>query len=157
MEKAATRILVKRPSRGRPPKLQPGEKALLFLIARMEGKSNRDMEVLLSLLAPFLDKSVSYKYIERLYSDREVKLVLHNLFTLLIEEEGCSGKLAGDGTGYSLSVERHYRSDPEKSGRDYRYAFRFVDLETGMYVAYSYSCKSEMEAFKPGVRGPRRT
>ena len=42
---------------------------------------------------------VSYKYIERLYSDPEVKLALHNLFVLLLKDEGTSGDLAGDGTG----------------------------------------------------------
>lgn len=44
-------------------------------------------------------------------------------------------------------MKKHYRSSPKKEGRDYRYVFRLIDLETGMYVGYGYSSKSEMEAF----------
>ena len=90
---------------------------------------------------------VSYKSVERLYSDEEVKLALHNLFLLLLEDEGVSGDFAGDGSGYSLTVEKHYRKNPRKTGGDYRYAFRLIDLQTGMYVGHGYSSKSEMEAF----------
>jgi transposase len=54
-----------------------------------------------------LELTSANKYIERLYIDLEVKLALHNLFVLLLKEEGTSGDLAGDGTGYSVSVENH--------------------------------------------------
>jgi transposase len=53
----------------------------------------------------------------------------------------------GDGTGYSLSVTRHYRTDTSKKGRGYLYVFRVIDIDTGLYVTVGYSNTSEMEAF----------
>ncbi len=73
---------------------------MLFLFARLTQKSNRDVEAILSLLGPVFDVNVSYKTIERLYSDEEVKMVLHNLFLLLLDREDISGDCAGDGPGY---------------------------------------------------------
>jgi len=99
------------------------------------------------LLQPLFDTAVSYKTVERLYSDEEVMLVLHNLFILLLKDEGVSGDMTGDGTGYSVTVTKHYRSDPQKKGRDYKYVFRLMDLKTGMYVGNGYSTISEMRAF----------
>lgn len=148
VEKAAAQLEVDRPSRGRKPKLSPAQKTMLFLFARLTQKSNRDMEAMLALLGPVFDVEVSYKTIERLYSDEEVKLVLHNLFLLLLDEEGVSGDCTGDGTGYSLQTGKHYRNDCKRQGNKYRYVFRLVDLKTGMYIAYGYSNKSEKEAFR---------
>ncbi|RLJ01010.1 MAG: hypothetical protein DRP06_00430 [Candidatus Aenigmatarchaeota archaeon] len=66
---------------------------MLFLFARLMNKSNRDVEDILELFEPFFGISVSYKTIERLYSDEEVKLVLHNLFILLLKDENLSGDI----------------------------------------------------------------
>lgn len=110
------------------------------------------MADLLAFLGPVFDVSVGYKTIERLYSDEEVELVLTNLFVLLLEETGVSGQVAGDGTGYSLEAGAHYRSDPGKSEQGYRYVFRLVDIETGMYVGYGYSDTSEKAAFRKAIR-----
>ena len=93
-------------------------------------KSNRDVEELLLLFEPLFEFEVSYRYIERLYSDDVVKLALHNLFVLLLGDEGISGSFSGDGTGYSLSIAKHYRSDPEKKEKN-GYVFRTIDIETG--------------------------
>lgn len=136
---------------GRPKSLDLVQRAMLFLFTRMMGKSNRDVEEVLELFEPLFGFKVSYKYVERLYSDEEVKLVLHNLFMLLLQDEGVSGDLAGDGTGYSFTVEKHYRSDPKKHGKDYNYTFRLIDINTGMYVGFGYSRKSEMDAFKKAM------
>ena len=125
---------------------------MLFLFARLMNKSNRDVEELLELFEPLFGFKVSYKSVERLYSDEEVKLVLHNLFLLLLDEKEVSGDFSGDGTGYSLTIENHYRSNPRKKGRDYRYVFRLIDLKTGMYVGFGYSSKSEMKAFHKAMR-----
>jgi len=150
VEKAAS--MIKRASTaGRPEKLNPAQKTMLFLFTRLMNKSNRDMELVVELLKPLLKEKVSYKYIERLYSDEEVMMVLHNLFVLLLEEENISGNLSGDGTGYSLMITKHYRSDPKKKGRDYRYVFRMIDLNTGMYVAWGYSDVSEMCAYNKAM------
>jgi len=87
-----------------------------------------------------------------LYSDEEVKLALHNLFILLLREEGVSGEFAGDGTGYSMTITRHYRSNPKKKSKDFRYVFRIIDVETGMYVGFGYSNRSEKDAFARAMK-----
>lgn len=154
VEEAAANIQIVR-GRGRKPNLNPAQKTMLFVYARLSDRSNRDMAALLALLGPVFDVEVSYKSIERLYSDEEVALVLHNLFLGLLDEVGVSGHTAGDGTGYSLQAGSHYRSAPQKETDDaekpYRHVFHLVDLETGMYVAYGYSDVSEKAAFRKAI------
>ena len=77
---------------------------------------------------------------------------MHNLFILLLKDEGVSGEFSGDGTGYSLAITKHYRSNPKKKGKDFRYVFRIIDLETGMYVGFGYSAKSEKDAFEKAMK-----
>ncbi len=137
---------------GRPKKLDLTTRTMLFLFARLMNKSNRDIEDILVLFQPIFGVQVNYKYIERLYSDLEVKLVLHNLFLLLLKDEPISGELSGDGTGYSLSICNHYSQLPRKSGRKFRFVFRIIDLDTGMYVGLGYSHKSEMKAFNQAMK-----
>jgi len=156
VKEAASKIDVERPKRGRKQKLDPAQKTMLFLFARLTEKSNRDMEAILSMLGPVFDVDVSYKTIERLYSDDEVEMVLHNLFLLLLEKADVSGDCSGDGTGYSLQTGKHYRSESKKNGKKYRYVFRLVDLKTGMYIGYGYSNKSEKEAFRKAVKFVKR-
>lgn len=132
---------------GRPNALSLEQRTMLLLFARMMSRSNRDIEDLLGLLQPLFGFTVSYKTVERLYSDPEVRAVLRNLLTLLLEEDGVSGDFTGDGSGYSLSVSRHYRSSPSRSGIKYRYVFHLVDIRSGLIVGFGYSCVSEMEAF----------
>jgi len=133
---------------GRPNTLSLEQRTMLLLFARMTCRSNRDIEDLLGLLQPLFGFAVSYKTVERLYSDSEVRAVLRNLLILLMEEDGVSGDYTGDGSGYSLSVSRHYRSDPRRSGGGYRHVFHLVDIRTGLVVGFGYSCTSEMEAFR---------
>jgi len=137
---------------GRPKKVDLEKRVMLFLFARLMDKSNRDVEELLELFEPLFGIKVSYKTIERLYSDEEVKIALHNLFILLLEEEGVSGDFSGDGSGYSLSITKHYRSNPKKKGKDFRYVFRIIDIDTGMYVGVGYSARSEKEAFEKAMK-----
>jgi transposase len=136
---------------GRPKKVDLEKRIMLFLFARLMNKSNRDVEELLELFEPLFGFKVSYKTIERLYSDEEVKMALHNLFILLLREEGVSGDCK-DGTGYSLTVTKHYRSDPKKRSKDFRYVFRIIDIETGMYVGLGYSNRSEKDAFNKAMK-----
>jgi transposase len=133
---------------GRPNALTLEQRTMLLLFARMTCRSNRDMEDVLGLLSPLFGFTVSYKTVERLYSDPGVRAVLRNLLILLLMEDGVSGEYTGDGSGYSLSVCRHYRSDPSKSGARYRYVFHLVDIRTGLIVGFGYSRVSEMEAFR---------
>ncbi|MDR1992135.1 MAG: ISNCY family transposase [Nitrososphaerota archaeon] len=141
---------------GRPPKLDLEKKVNLFIFVRLINKSNRQAEESLQYLQPFFDVELSYKYIERLYSDPEIKLVLHNVFVLPLKDESVSGELAGDGTGYAVSVENHYRSSPEKHGKKFVHFFSLIDLATGLYVGCGMSHVSEMEAFKRAVSMLRR-
>ena len=108
------------------------KRVMLFLFARLMNRSNRDVEELLEFFEPLFGFKVSYKTIERLYSDEEVKLSLHNLFILLLKDKGISGEFAGDGTGYSLTVTKHYRThyrtNPKKKGKEFRYVFRIIDM-----------------------------
>jgi len=147
VDQAAEKIRFVKPKAGQKKKIDVRKRTMLFLFTRLMNKSNRDMEDLLMLFEPLFGVKVSYKSIERLYSDPEVKTVLHNLFILLLRDEGVSGDFSGDGTGYSLSVTRHYRSDVSKKGHGYLYVFRIIDIDTGFYVAVGYSNFSEMEAF----------
>jgi transposase len=152
VRQAASMITIA-PSAGRPKKFNLVERTHLFFLVRMFNRSNRDTEALLgSLLQPFIDVEISYKYIERLYSDDQVKMVLHNVYKLMLEKAGVSGKFAGDGTGYSLLISKHYSTNPDKKTKDYRYAFNLLDLETGMYVGVGYSPKSEMDAFHKAMK-----
>ena len=146
VEQAASMITTNKPT-GRPKNGDLTKRTLIFLFARLMNKSNRDTEHLLEIFFPFFGVRMSYKSVERLYSDPEVQATLHNLFVLLLQDEDISGDCAGDGTGYSLSVTKHYRTTPEKRSKDYRYAFRIIDTRTGMYVGMGYSAVSEMQAF----------
>jgi transposase len=141
---------------GRPPKLDLEKKVNLFILVRFLNKSNRLAEESLQYFQPLFGVDVSYKYIERLYGDPEVKLALHNLFVLLLKEQGASGDLAGDGTGYSVSVENHYRTNPSKYGKKFVHFFSLIDLATGMYVGCGISRLSEWDAFSKAVAMLRR-
>ena len=147
VERSVNMISFRDHGAGRKKKIDLEERTMLFLFARMMNKSNRDVEDLLVMFGPLFGVKANYKYIERLYSDEQVKTVLHNLFILLLRDEGVSGDFSGDGTGYSLTVTKHYRTSPKKKGKGYLYVFRIIDVDTGLYVAFGYSNKSEMEAF----------
>ena len=152
VKRAAESLEVARIRAGRPKKLNLVQRTMLFLFTRLMNKSNRDTEELLELFEPLFGFKVSYKAVERLYSDEELELVIYNLIKLLLQDEGASGSLAGDGTGYSLTVTKHYRTKPKKRSKDYRYVFRLIDLKTGMYVGFGYSKKSEMDAFNKAMK-----
>jgi transposase len=118
---------------------------------------------------------VSYKTVERLYSDEEVMMALHNLHVLLLKKRGVErSDASGDGTGYSLTISKHYESvakelkerakegeaagdssppngEPTKK-RAFAYSFRLMDLSTKMYLAYGSSMKSEKEAYDRAMR-----
>jgi transposase len=152
VQEAVDAIKMEDEKNGRPQKLDLDKKLTLFLYTRWLSKTNRGMEEALELFQPLFGFDVSYKYIERLYSDEEVRLALHNLFVLLLKEEGSSGNFSGDGTGYSIKVERHYRLDPKKYGKKYLYFFAIIDLATGLYVACGFSKISEKRAFNNALQ-----
>lgn len=66
---------------GRPPTLKTKQKCILLLLKQLIGKSNREMALLTLVFSALNNLHISYKTIERLYSDNKVALVfkqLHN-------------------------------------------------------------------------------
>ncbi|WP_261310086.1 ISNCY family transposase [Saccharolobus shibatae] len=136
---------------GRKSKLTPQEKAYILIIKEYLGLSNRETAELASLLN-LTKEEISYKTVERLYSDPDVFVILYNLLSKTVG--GLKVDAVMDGTGYSLVVTKHYRSEREKSGegvkegRDFVYSFFIFDLGSNLIVAYGYSLKSEREAYE---------
>jgi len=120
---------------------------------------------------------VSYKTIERLYSDDEVAIAIHNLHVLILKKKGITKSDAtGDGTGYALTVKKNYESHAQKlknlakenpastKGKDdaknsrsrkkrlFAYSFAPMDLKTRMYIAFGSSMKSEREAYDRAMK-----
>ncbi len=145
--------------RGKPQSLTLKQKVTLLLIKQLIGKSNREMSGMLVLFSLLNDVDVSYKTVERLYNDEEVYLVLCNLVQLTLRKKDVKEvDGSGDGTGYSLSIRRHYATEASKRNEevkenkeDYKksfaYSFTLLDLDTKMYVGYGSSMRSEREAY----------
>lgn len=159
IEEAVSTIRVER-SQGRIPELSLKQRVILILVKELFDKSNRNMEAMLDLFCLLSDVEVSYKSIERLYSDPEVEMALHNLHALILKKKGVSSvDASGDGTGYSLQVSKHYASEVQKLKdgakeasdasvkKAFVYSFKLLDLNTNLYVAYGLSFKSEKKAY----------
>lgn len=101
-------------TRGRKPELSLKQKVILILVHRLVGKSNRGMSCMLALFSLLSGVDVSYKTVERLYSEDLVILVLHNLHILILRRKGVENvKGSGDGTGYSLTIKKHYAAEAQ--------------------------------------------
>lgn len=151
---AATLINVNRSNFGRPQKLYIQQRVVTLLLKSIFEKHNRPMAGLLSLFGTFFGIDISYKTIERLYSDELVQIVLHNMFVLAIKRK-CMGvvDVCGDGTGYTLTVTKHYRTQIDKEGyRKFVYSFNLMDIKTKLYVAYGSGIRSEKEAFENAMK-----
>lgn len=153
---------------GRPHELTLKQRVLLLLLHRLFGKSNRVMASMLAIFSILSDIDVSYKTIERLYSDEEVEMALHNLHILILKKKGVKEiDAAGDGTGYSLTISKHYATEIQKRGEKVKeaetqqtdvkegkkkqafvYSFKLIDVKTKMYAAYGTSMKSEKQAYE---------
>lgn len=152
-------------TRGAKPLLAVEQRVLSLLIKHIIGKSNRNMAAMFAVFSLLSDIDVSYKTVERFYSDHEVIAVLHNLHTLLLKKKGVkSVDGSGDGTGYGLSVKVHYASaaqklkDKAKTGEEqelkkrlFVFSFALLDLESRMYVGTGTSFKSEKEAYDSAI------
>lgn len=157
---------------GAPHVLTLKQRVLLILLHRLFGESNRMMASMLAIFSVLSDIDVSYKTIERLYSDEEVEIALHNLHILILKKKGVKDiDAAGDGTGYSLTISKHYATETQKRGEDVKqsetqqpetkdgktkqafvYSFKLIDVKTKMYVAYGTSMKSEREAYDKAMK-----
>ncbi len=155
---------------GHPHSLSLEQRVKLLLIKQLVGESNRMFANMLDIFSMLSGVDVSYKTVERLYSDEEVVLAIHNLHVLILKRKNVSGSdSTGDGTGYSLTVKKNYESYAQQlkdkakenpSGgegknmkskihkkRLFAYSFSLMDLETRMYIAFGSSMKSEREAY----------
>jgi len=168
-EAVSTIQIIKGEVRGAKPILTLEQKVLALLLKHLISKSNREMSFMLIIFSCLTDVDVSYKTIERLYSDQEVILALHNLHVLILKKKGIKDvDCGGDGTGYGLTVKKHYASEAQKLKDNIKlantqnkttkkakkrkkalfvYSFALIDIKTRMYIAYGSSLKSEKEAF----------
>ncbi len=152
----ATNIKIHRGS-GRQSSLDLKQSVIILLLKELIGESNRKMASMLTLFCLLSGIDVSYKKVERLYSNYDVKLAIYNLHRLILKAKGVKNVDAcGDGTGYSLTIKKHYASETQKrkdKAKEYSgtkafvYSFKLMDIESKMYVAFGMSLKSEKEAF----------
>lgn len=152
-------------------KLNANQKLRILLIKHLIDKSNRNMAYLMELFSMISGIDISYKTIERLYSDQEAILVLHNFFILLLEKKEVKNiDATGDATGYSLIISKHYCSEAQKlkdkikeqdtsnnKRKIFAYKFAILDLKTRMYVCYGTSLISEKKAFEKAIEMLRST
>jgi len=166
--------IVKGEKRGAKPILTLEQKVLALLLKHLIGKSNREMSLMLIIFSWLSGIDVSYKTIERLYSDQEVILALHNLHVIMLRRKGIKNvDCGGDGSGYGLSIKKHYATEAQKlkdkmktsDGQNKKenkgkkkkkaifvYSFVLMDIYTRMYISYGMSFKSEKEAFLSAIR-----
>ncbi|MEM0097533.1 MAG: ISNCY family transposase, partial [Conexivisphaerales archaeon] len=90
---------------------------------------------------------VSYKTVERLYSDDMIMMALHNLLRRKGMGSPCPTPPA---MGHSLTIKRNYESYAQKlkdwAKEDHRvrlFAFTIMDLKTRLYLACGSSLKKE--------------
>ena len=161
--KEATKDLRIYRERGRRPELKPDEKLRLMLIHQLFGKSNRMMSYMLLIFSLMTGVDVSYKTVERLYSDEETEIALHNLLMLMLRKRNVKElDVCGDATGYGLFISKHYSSyaqklkdkakDSEFTKKAFVYQFALMDLSTRMYVCFGSSLVSEKQAFDKAMQ-----
>lgn len=161
-EAVSTIKIVKVENRGNDPKLTLEQKVLLLLLKHFCGKSNRTMEWMVVLFLWLTKIDVSYKTIERLYSDEAVQLAIFNLHSLLLKKKNIKkADCSGDGTGHAIQITQHYATSAQKlkdkvkeaSGTvKYVYSFALMDIRERMYIGYGTSLKSEKGAFENGLQ-----
>ncbi|MFH1669246.1 MAG: ISNCY family transposase [Candidatus Woesearchaeota archaeon] len=170
-EAASSINFVSGETRGAKPVLTVEQRVLALLIKHIIGKSNRNMAAMFTVFSLLSDIDVSYKTVERFYSDPEVITVLYNLHALLLKKKGVkSVDGSGDGTGYGLSIKVHYASaaqklkDKIKTGEEqehkkllFVYSFALLDIKSRMYIGTGTSFKSEKEAYACAISMAKAT
>ena len=168
-EAASTLIFVSGETRGAKPILTVEQRTIALLIKHIIGKSNRNMSSMFVIFSLLSDIDVSYKTVERFYSDPEVVTVLHNLHILLLKKKNVKEvDGSGDGTGLSLTIKVNYAAHAQKlkdkvknietqSKKEYKkklfvYSFKLIDLKSNMYVGFGTSLKSENDAFLETIK-----
>ncbi|MBE3116026.1 ISNCY family transposase [Candidatus Bathyarchaeota archaeon] len=171
IDHAAAAIEIAGKPLGRPPNTSHKQKTLLLFTKDLVQFSGRKMADMLPMFTTLDGVDLCYKTIQRAYSNPVIKMTIHNMFIILVKSKGIKqADLTGDGTGYSLTITKHYRSVREKAGdaaksneapakaapkpvtkeekkKLFTYAFALMDLKSHMYVGYGASLKSERAAF----------
>lgn len=175
VEKAIEQVqLPPKDTRGRKSILTLKQKTLLLLLKELIGKSNREMEFLCLVFSCLNGVYITYKTIERLYSDDEVSYIIKKLQEILLIKVNIKNtniSVCGDGTGYSLTISKHYRSCAQKLKDDLKiasgqkkiksnkknrkqlfvYHFTLMDIKSRMYVSQGTSKKSEKDAYNKAI------
>jgi transposase len=85
------------------------------------------------------------------------------MHTLLLRKKSINkADCSGDGTGYSLTISKHYATESQKmkersnKGRGanfdrFVFSFKLMDLDTRMYIGYGTSFKSERDAYQKAI------
>ena len=163
MKQAVSLIsIVKWEKRGAESKISLEDKIVLILIKHLIHKSNRNMSFMLVLFACLNDIDISYKTIERMYSDSLIRIALSNLHILMLEKRGIMNVDAcGDGTGYTVRIHEHYASTAQKmkdgakintKDQKFIYSFAILDITSRMYIGFGMSLKSEKQAFLEAIK-----
>lgn len=161
-------------NQGIKPKFTLDEKVLILLLKHLIGKSNRNMACMTVLFSWVTGISISYKTIERLYSDKQVTIALFNLHQLIINRKEIETiDCCGDGTGYALTIKKHYASyaqelkdkakkeekcnKKKQKKRQFVYSFVIMDINTRMHIGFGTSFKSENEAYHKAIDIAKKT
>jgi transposase len=166
VEEATSSIIVAK-HRGAKSLLTLEKKVMLILIKQIFSKSNRNMSFMLLLFSALDGIVVSYKTIERLYSDQYVKLAIMNLFVLTLRKRGIAvADAVADGTGYTVFVGEHYATaasqlkekakDSKKHNKKIHYFFAIMDIKTRLYVGYGSSFRCEQDAFRQALKATKQ-
>jgi len=154
VDKAAEPILLQQNRTGRP----PTNKILttkMLLLQQIFGFPNRLMEGFSAMFLLKGGETISYKTIERAYSDPVVAIILHNLFVMSAGEP-LEVSSSADGTGIALNIFKHYQTDrvndlkEEKDTnkrKQYLFSVAILDLDTNKYIGYAAGFKSEKQLF----------
>jgi len=135
----------------------------LILVKELTEKGNRKTANTLELFSMLGGTDISYKTVERLYSDSILELALFNLLILSLKKRGVKEiDACGDATGYSLTITQHYSSYVKKlkdkakeqnsNKKLFVYNFALMDLKRKMYICFGSSLKSEKEAFDKAMQ-----
>jgi hypothetical protein len=113
------------PGTGRPDSLTLEQKVKLLLIKQLVDESDRMFANMLDVFSMLSGIEVSYKTVERLHSDEEVMMALHNLHVLLLKKKKGvdESDASGDGTGVlakHLEALREYRQGTQGQGEGER-------------------------------------
>jgi transposase len=147
---------------------------LILLLKHLIGKSNRNMACMTVLFSWVTGISISYKTIERLYSDDQVNIALYNLHQLILNKKEIeTADCSGDGTGYTLTIKKHYASYAQKlkdaakkqnrnkkgkkKKKQFVYSFVIMDIKTRMHIGFGTSFKSENGAYHKALEIARKT